>query len=211
MHVEPGPHPCRNDDAMKHSSTPDESVGVMENAAYDCSVSISSHRTPDEQATPIPTPSSNLSFIETALPPAQVIDRLARESKRGRLAGFRSLGERSAAVTAFGGIYDYELIISPQSAGASGSRVEFELRLLRKMPAIAIALFVVSIFPGLQLTHSMLSIYFSWYTIQTWWWYLPLVLLSAPLMWKQFRGSQAEARRDAEATIEKLRPLLAAK
>ncbi|MBL8745482.1 MAG: hypothetical protein JNK58_03905 [Phycisphaerae bacterium] len=144
----------------------------------------------------------------SGLTPEQVIARLARESKRGRLAGFRLL-PGGAAVTAFGGIYDYDLIIHPRP-NDTGSRIEFEMRLLRKVPIIAVLLLVFTIVPGLQLTDSMLSIYFSWYTIETWWWYLPLVALSIPLMWKQFRASQAEARRDAGATIEKLREVLAA-
>jgi hypothetical protein len=115
---------------------------------------------------------------------------------------------RIAAVTAFGGVYDYDLLLHVRPRGTAGSSIDFEMRLLRKVPIIAVLLIVVSVFPGLQLTHSMLSIYFSWYTIDTWWWYLPLVALSLPFMWNQFKASRAEAHRDASVTIGKIETLL---
>lgn len=198
---------------MKHTATPEVQTSEIEDSPIAVEPLPEQHRTSDEHAMGGP-----LRVVQSTLSPAQIIERLARESKRGRLAGFRALrpcadGTPAAAVTAFGGLYDYDLIIRPRARddGQAGSRVGFELRLLRKMPAVAILLFIFSIVPGLQLTHSMLSIYFSWYTIQTWWWYIPLVLLSAPLMWRQFKQSQAEARRDAGVTIGKIEGLLTGK
>ncbi len=207
---------------MKHTTVPAVPGGEIGISPIALVATPEEYRTPHEQQPPAVAPASKLPVplpsLRSSLSVAQIIDRLARESKRGRLAGFRHLNQHdgsspAAAVTAFGGVYDYDLIIRPLPLGPqqSGSRVEFELRLLRKMPAVAILLFIFSIVPGLQLTHSMLSIYFSWYTIQTWWWYLPLVLLSAPFMWKQFKASQAEARRDAAVTIGKIGTLLATK
>lgn len=154
------------------------------------------------------TGESALPSVASPLSPVQIIERLSRESKRGRLAGFRVIEPGNiAAVTAFGGVYDYDLLIHV-SPCATGSRIAFEMHLLRKIPIIAVLLIVVSVFPGLQLTHSMLSIYFTWYTIDTWWWYLPLVALSLPFMWKQFKASRAEAHRDARVTIGKIEGLL---
>jgi hypothetical protein len=151
-------------------------------------------------------------LLETSLSAAEVLERLAKRSRNGRLAGFRRLeGDAEGAgrfgVTAFGGVYDFELIGSI-AAHHGGSRIEFEMRLMRKTPIIAAALIVFTVFPGLPLTHSMLSIYFSWYRIETWWWYLPLVVLTLPLMWKQFTASRAEACRDAVETIEKIERVL---
>lgn len=173
----------------------------------------------DPVSTPLPAPAADPErcTIESPHPPAKVIDILGRESKRGRLAGFRIIesakgnGPGAYVVTAFGGIYDYDLIarVSPRGTEDAGSRTSFEMRLQRKMPIAAVAIIVFTIFPGLQLTDSMLASYFSWYTIETWWWYLPLVGLMIPFMWRQFKAGRAEARRDAITTIEKIGTLVA--
>lgn len=164
---------------------------------------------PAEDA-PLASPApGTLETVSTPLAPDAVIGRLTRLAKQGRLAGFRVISApRSAdppafACTASGGIYDQEVIarITPESRG---SRLTFELRLLKRMPAVAVAIVFLTLFPGLPLTDSMLRIYFSWYTIPTWWWYLPLTVLMIPVMWKQFRASVVEARRDAAAIIRKI-------
>lgn len=168
------------------------------------------------EASPADKPGQEpLPRLRTALRSAEVFERLSKESKRGKLPGYVALmppkenGAGAARVLAFGGVYDYEMLIdvSPERE-AAGSRVGFRLNLLKKMPWIAIGLIVFTIFPGLPLTDSMLSAYFEWYRIETWWWYLPLTLLMLPMMWKQFRRSQTEARKDACETIEKIARLI---
>jgi hypothetical protein len=146
---------------------------------------------------------NGLPVIRTGLAPSQVLERLLAMAKKGKLAGYRALGshptEKAGAAfraSVFGEPYDRELIASVVPDGA-GSVLRFESRLLKKFPAIMIALTVFSIQPGLWLTDSMLKLYFTWYTIQTWWWYLPLVLLSIPMLWKQFKKSEAAAAADA--------------
>lgn len=142
--------------------------------------------------------------------PARVIEALSTMSKRGRLAGYQTLRQPSSSdpggayrVLAFGGIYDHEMLARVEPNGA-GSRVEFKLRLLRKMPVIAVVLIVVSIFPGLQITDSMLKTYFSWYQFETAWWYIPLVVLTVPFMWKQYRDAVKAVRIDAAEVIRKM-------
>ena len=151
--------------------------------------------------------------LVTKLSPAQIVEKLGTRSKRGKLAGYELRRSPSAGgpavirLLAFGGIYDHELICTATAmndVAGEGTRMSFELRLLRKMPLIAIALLVISVFPGLPLMDSMLVSYFSWYTIETWWWYLPLVALTVPFMWKQYISGRSEARADAMATIDKL-------
>jgi hypothetical protein len=60
---------------------------------------------------------------------------------------------------------------------------------------------VLTFFPGLYLTDSMLTTYFEWYRIETWWWYVPLGLLMIPVLWKQYRVGSAVARVDAGELI----------
>lgn len=191
---------------MNHAPKPVESVGILDAAPPPPRESGPTAEPPTDES----GGSGSLPSVRTPLTPARVIDLLARESKRGRLAGFKALGPGSASVTAFGGVYDHDLLIHARAASTptGSTTVSCELHLQRKMPIIAVALFVFTIMPGLPITDSMLKIYFSWYTIETWWWYMPLVLLSAPLMWKQFRSGQREAQRDALATIEKIRGLM---
>jgi hypothetical protein len=200
-----------DDDGMKHTPGPVAPERLVEIA--DVAVAVP----PESEMEDSPMRGSEASAFEKAalpsvespLSPAKVIERLSRASKRGRLAGFRVIEPgKIAAVTAFGGVYDYDLLLRLRPRGTTGSSIDFEMRLLRKVPIIAVLLIVVSVFPGLQLTHSMLSIYFSWYTIDTWWWYLPLVALSLPFMWNQFKASRTEAHRDARVTIGKIETLL---
>ena len=154
------------------------------------------------------------SVIRTALVPSEVLATLLTMAKKGKLAGYRALGshptEKSGAAfraSVFGEPYDRELIASVVPEG-SGSVVRFESRLLKKFPAIMIVVTVLSIQPGLWLTDSMLKLYFSWYTIETWWWYLPLVLLSVPMLWKQFKKSERAAAADALKVVGDIRAAL---
>lgn len=153
--------------------------------------------------------------IDAPITPVGAIERMSELAKRGRLAGFRVVepprDDRGATVRmlVFGGVYDHELIVGLAPAGP-GSRLSFRLRLLPRTPAIAAVIIALTIFPGLPLTDSMLNTYFSWYRIETWWWYLPLVLLMLPMMWRQYRAARAEAVREASATVERLARLLGA-
>ncbi len=159
----------------------------------------------------------SLPVLTTTLAPSEVLDRMLALAKRGKLAGYAALprhprGLPGAAfrVSAFGQPYDRELIasVAPDPAGQGGSRVEFESRLLRKLPAIVIVVTLLTIQPGMWLTDSMLRLYFSWYRIETWWWYLPLVALSVPMLWKQFKRSEAAAHQDGLKVIEDIRAAL---
>ncbi|MDX2115662.1 MAG: hypothetical protein SFZ24_08595 [Planctomycetota bacterium] len=142
--------------------------------------------------------------IRSPLGGEALIDRLSKMSKRGKLAGFeRRPAEGGFRVLAFGGVYDYELVGRVSGEG-SGSVVRFEMRVLKKMPIAAVVILVLTVFPGLPLTDSMLSTYFDWYRIETWWWYLPLVALMIPMMWKQYRASASAARVDGAEVIGKM-------
>lgn len=147
--------------------------------------------------------------LRTALMPSEVLARLLAMAKRGKLSGYEALGSHPSQsagaafkVSAHGEPYDRVLIASvvPDVAGG-GSVIRFESRLLKKLPAVVIVLTALSIQPGLWLTDSMLRLYFSWYQIETWWWYLPLVLLSVPMLWKQFKKSEAASAAEARRVV----------
>ncbi len=133
------------------------------------------------------------------------IDVLERRSRRGRLPGFQRTGTSACTFAAHGSIYDRTVLVSPAPPREDGShRLAFAARLDRKFPVIVIAALVLALFPGVVLTHSLLDVYFGWYSIGFWWtfaWYVPLTLLAVPVLWKQFKASELASRAHAEQTI----------
>lgn len=169
---------------------------------------------PDDTAAPNMKPDTTLSgplpTLTTSKSPDQVIASLQSLSKRGKLPEFQVLESHGTArrfsVLAFGSPYDRDLFGDIHAEG-SGSRITFTSRLKRKMPTIMIATMIVSLWPGVWLTDSMLSTYFSWYPRQFWItcaWYLPLTLAAIPYLWKQYRSSELLTHAEAHETIEKI-------
>jgi hypothetical protein len=66
---------------------------------------------------------------------------------------------------------------------------------------------VVSIWPGVWFTDSMLSTYFDWYPRSQWFtyaWYIPLSLLGIPAMWKFFKHSEKKTHAESLEVIKKI-------
>jgi hypothetical protein len=144
------------------------------------------------------------------------VKKLDALSRQGKLAGFQSGGDGRAGVVfsaaAFSEPFDRELLATVRQADANGATFEFRLRVLPKVPLIFAAVIVLSIWPGVWLTDSMLRTYFSWYTIETWWWYLPLTIL--PLLWyvpNTWKKSKRMAHESALEVIAKMAKELGAK
>ncbi len=163
---------------------------------------------------PAPEPQEPLPDLHSPRTPPEVIDRLATASKRGRLAGFRRLpgaegGEGGEGLAfefdAFATPFEYSGIgtVTPEGAG---SRVSFALRARRRMPIIAAVILVVTLWPGLPLTESMIDTYWAWHRahVQTWWWYVPMWVLCLPWMWSSWKKSRRDAEADARKTIAKI-------
>jgi hypothetical protein len=154
-----------------------------------------------------------LPVLSTKLQRDEVLKTLEIAARKGKLAGFEKReGPESFEVEAFSTPFDHLLLATATQASA-GTRLSFRLRMLRKSPAILAVIIIVSVWPGLPLTHSMLLTYFSWYShVATWVtaaWYLPLTVL--PFFWflpKQLKRSSKEAREAAREQILKLRDLL---
>lgn len=131
-------------------------------------------------------------------------------SRRGRLPGFsRAVG--GFTVAAHGNPFDKTLHM--HASGGAGEGVLFtpELRLDRKMPAIALVIFALTVWPGVLVTDSFLRLHFRFYErwttdgLVTWWWYVPLTVLS--LVWAWFsamKKSDESATKSARETLGKM-------
>lgn len=149
--------------------------------------------------------STALPRVNAPVPPAQMATLLESAARRGKLAGYAPRRDGGFEVTAFGEPFDHDLrgLVEPTPGG---SIVRFSLHMRPKLPAFYVVLIAVSIWPGVWLTHSMLITYFSWYKIQTWWWYIPLTVV--PLFWmvpRMIVRSRAAVRASALEQVEKIR------
>lgn len=136
-------------------------------------------------------------------------------SRRGRLPGFsREVG--GFAVAAHGTPFDKVLRMQADGdAGDAdgGSVFKADLQLERRMPMITLVIFVLTVWPGVMLTDSFLvghfEFYARWYDngdgLQTWWWYVPLTVISLVMAWfGALKKSSASADASARETLDKI-------
>ncbi len=156
-----------------------------------------------------PAQTDQLPAIDTALDAGAVLERLEKLAKRGKLAGFRRLSDRSFGVSAFGSPFDREMVGTVESG-----RVSFELVWKRAMPAAFLVTLIVSVWPGVHLMDSLMNTWFGWYPNAFWVtcaWYIPLTALPAPWAWKvAMNRSRAGSDEHARETIDKIRDALGA-
>ncbi len=149
-----------------------------------------------------------LPTITSPLPPTDAVERLDRLSKRGKLPGFEKqpggVGGGGFICDIFGAPFDRELVAQVSATPGGGCEITSQSRLRLKLPLIYAAVLIVTVWPGVWLTDSMLKIYFSWYTIETWWWYLPMCLLMIPAVRKQWKTSQAVAAEESAELLKKI-------
>ena len=155
-------------------------------------------------AAPPPLPPS----LRTPLAPDAVLESLDRASRKGKLPGLRlDRAAHTFALSDFGRPFESVLTgtIAPDAPPAAGSRIHLHSRVKPTLPIIYAVILVVTIWPGILLTDSMLKLYFSWYTIPTWWWYLPLTVPFSPWAWwkawKQSRTSAAVEGAELVSTL----------
>ncbi|MBX3390083.1 MAG: hypothetical protein KF691_11605 [Phycisphaeraceae bacterium] len=145
-------------------------------------------------------------FVVTSLSEAKIAEKLLEMSQRGKLPGFEPRSGSFDAL-AYGWIYDFDLI-GKYIAGTDGTRIEFGLVAKSRMPWIVGALLALSVFPGVWITDSMLSIYFDWYPKEFWKtcvWYIPLTILPIPWVWKTaMNRSRAAAEHSSQELIERI-------
>lgn len=176
-----------------------------------------------------PTAIQSLSWL-SPLAPEAILEAFSAASRKGNLAGFKVLpsspdqggqGEqasstRRCACDIFGSPYDRQLLVTIEPATGSdqpGSVLRFDTKLRKAFPIVVIVVMALAIWPGVWLTDSLLVTYFSWYPKASWVtpaWYLPLMILSVPVLIGQFRKSEAQAAEHAATLMAKLRKLAGA-
>ncbi|MEZ6243038.1 MAG: hypothetical protein R3B57_08345 [Phycisphaerales bacterium] len=153
-----------------------------------------------------------LAGVTTEKSAAEVVASLERMSKRGELPGFDKDEARGLfSVEAAGNPFDRRLVAHAKERDGL-TILEWELVTPRKWPIIIAAVLVVTVWPGLPITHSLLVNYFpGWYGglvsgwFKTWMWYLPLTILPIPWAWrstmKKMRATTLISAREAVAKI----------
>lgn len=186
-------------------------------------------------ASPTPPPEPGVGVREplprlrTALTDAQIVERLTKASRRGKMAGFHGEAPRGVSggdvlpvwFEVFGQYFDRRLIVRAErdsadrgavaedAASGGGSRV---LRFENRVKTFRIWAFWVltglSVWPGVLLLHSMMATYFGWYPRAMWVtcaWYLPLTVLPVPWMWSTaWKKSAAVADAEARQSIARI-------
>jgi hypothetical protein len=147
-----------------------------------------------------------LPVVRCGLTPEQVVMAAEKRAKTGKLAGFeRGTGDVLFVADVFGEPFDRSLVVKGETV-EGGTRLTFTAPMKRRLPWIFAAVIAFSIWPGVTLTHSLLVTYFSWYTIQTWWWYIPITVLPLPWMYKKMMTkSEASCAGSAIEQIESVR------
>jgi len=144
-----------------------------------------------------------------------ILERLGTMSRRGRLDGFEPRPKQPRpglfAASALGTPFDSVVVAhASHSAGthpdaAPATTLAFEIVMLRKMPIVFAAILLFTVWPGVVLTDMFIADWFPslWRLGITWYWYLPLTILSIPFAWRvAMRRSRESARQYAIETIE---------
>ncbi|MFT5423104.1 MAG: hypothetical protein ACI89L_000877 [Phycisphaerales bacterium] len=161
--------------------------------------------------------------VRTPLAVGEVLERVTALSKRGKLPGFAPRGdgggegggERGFVAAVHGKPFDSELVCQVREVGdeggdecGDGSEIDTGVRLKRGLPAVFGVVVVLSIWPGVLLTDSLMNTWFSWYPNETWKtyaWYLPLTVIPLPWMVRKvMRQSRASGAQHAAEQVGKI-------
>lgn len=173
---------------------------------------------------PISVPLPRVRVAGLSLPEA--LARLDTAARRGRMAGLalpepgapRRAGAPLFSVAAFGTPFDGLLEAfadgpAPASAVGGAERasgvemtLRFRVRLRPLVPAVFLAVLILSIWPGVLLMDSFLGLIpgsSTWWP--TWWWYVPLMVATSPLAWRTAWGrSRATAHDSGHRMVAKI-------
>lgn len=141
-----------------------------------------------------------------------MIARLDQAARRGKVPGF---APGSADVLfeceAFGQPFDGVVQARAQRAGEQ-TTLRFSTRMNRKMPWIFVIVSILTIWPGVWVTESMLATMFpsaKWLWGTTYWWYLILSVPTTPwYLWSAFKKSRASMQADALERVAEIESLL---
>jgi hypothetical protein len=160
-----------------------------------------------------PAGAAEIPSVVTPLTREQILDRLGNMSKRGKLPGFVRVGVSGPVLfraEAFG--EPFEGVLEARAEGDSATTLRFAYRMLPKLPWIFGVVSLLTIWPGVILTDSLMKTYFPGFTasVPTSWWYLPLTVLPLPLMWRSWmRKSRTLGMASAQEQAAKIAAELA--
>jgi hypothetical protein len=160
----------------------------------------------------LPTAAHRLPRVQTELSPQEVLERLDRMSRRGKLPGFTSQAGGGIvplfSVEAHGSPFDGDLSAHYRAAGEGpGGDLEFDLQMRWRLPALFAAALLATIWPGVYFTDELIAQHLPglWRPWVTYWWYLPLTIIPLPWVWaKLMRRSRHVVQTSARETIEKI-------
>ncbi len=166
----------------------------------------SPQETPDEGARSAPTTpaSPHLPSVRTDLPPAEILRKLDAAARRGKLGGFTPGQPGGAGDTPLFTVRDVGTPFEGEVAATlSGGELRFTTRLYRRMPMVLVIILIVSVWPGVWLMESLMNVYWPSVGKYTWWWYLPLTIISGPpAYFGAMKRSRAVLYEDAVKVIE---------
>lgn len=154
--------------------------------------------------------------LRSPLAPDDALAALAQAGRRGKLPGFERREGPAFRLDCDAVPFEYEIRaeVHPDSAG---SRVVLRARRRPLFPWIFAVTLILTVWPGVWLTDSLLDVY--WTTYARWsdampWltyaWYLPITALPLPWLWRSLtRKSAAMAGESAAKARESVREVLA--
>lgn len=143
--------------------------------------------------------------IRTPKSSQEIVSLLEAHAKKGKLPGFEPKGVQGLfRVDAFGMSVDYDLV-AHATGDASGTELTFTLVSQRKFHLVMAISIVLTIWPGMWMTDSMLRTWFRSYDFATWMWYVPIMILPLPWLWYSVtlksRKAASEHAREQLTTI----------
>lgn len=118
-----------------------------------------------------------LPSVRTGLTPAAVQSALETTARRGKLAGYAPVDERTFVVDGAGWLFEYTVTGNIDDAGTIALAMKRQL----KGPIIVALVLAFTVEPGQYFMDQLIPGGWGWWP--TWWWYYPLALLSIPLVW----------------------------
>ncbi len=152
----------------------------------------------------------DLPEVRTPHDAAECVNRARRLSTRGKLPGFVDTSANGPGLftcAAFGAPFDYRLVIDHWNIGDFNA-ITFRAERFKKLPAIFALVLVLTVWPGVVLTDSLLNTWFAWYPNPwwfTWAWYIPLTALPIPWIWRSVAAkSRASALLHGHEQIDRI-------
>ncbi|MFG0243711.1 MAG: hypothetical protein ACF8R9_13070 [Phycisphaerales bacterium JB054] len=154
--------------------------------------------------------------VSSHLAKAEALKALERAGRRGRLPGFACLEGDAFRLDCDSIPFEHEIVarvVSGEKTAAGGCRFAMSVRRKRLMPTIFAATLILTVWPGVWLTDSLIATYWSayghWTESMPWLtyaWYLPIAALPLPWVWKALVTKSASmARESARAQVDAVR------